>query len=75
LPADRVALYRALLARATGTDGQPLRLDRLEELAWTIMTQRRRRIVTDDEKVLGAGTLNALEREGIRHRSIDWRGT
>ena len=66
LPGDRVALYREMLARAIGPDGQPLALAGLEHLAWTMMTQRRRRIEPDDEKVLGVGTLNALEREGLR---------
>jgi|GEM_PF-852072 len=66
LPGDRVALYRAMLARANGPDGQPLRLEALEQLAWTMMMQRRRRIVLDDGKALGVGTLNALEREGLR---------
>jgi hypothetical protein len=66
LPGDRVALYRAMLARASGPDGQSLRLEGLEQLAWKMMIQRRRRIVTDDEKMLEAGTLNALEREGVR---------
>jgi hypothetical protein len=66
LPSDRVTLYRAMLARASGPDGQPLRLESLEQLAWTLVTQRRRRIVPEDEKVLGAGTLQALEREGLR---------
>jgi hypothetical protein len=65
LPGDRVALYRAMLARARGPDGQPLRLEGLKQLAWTMMIQRRRRIVPDDEKVLGVGTLHALEREGL----------
>jgi hypothetical protein len=31
-----------------------------------MMMQRRRRIVPDDEKALGADTLSALEREGLR---------
>jgi hypothetical protein len=66
LPGDRVALYRAMLARASGPDGQPLRIEGLEQLAWTMVTQRRRRIVADDEKVLGVGTLKALEVEGLR---------
>ena len=66
LPGDRVALYRAMLARASGPDGQPLHLEGLEQLAWTMVTQRRRRILPDDEKMLGVGTLNALEREGVR---------
>jgi hypothetical protein len=66
LPADRIALYRAMLARASGPDGQPLRLEGLKRLAWTMVTQRRRRIVPDDEKTLGAGILPALEREGLR---------
>jgi hypothetical protein len=66
LPSDRVALYRAMLARAKGPDGDPLHLERLKNLAWTMVTQRRRRIVPEDEKALGAGTLSALEREGLR---------
>ena len=66
LPGDRVALYRAMLARASGPDGQPLRLEGLEQLAWTMMIQRRRRILPDDENALGVGTLHALEREGLR---------
>jgi ligand-binding sensor domain-containing protein len=66
LPDDRVALYRAMLARARGPEGQPLSLERLKQLAWTMMIERRRRIVPDDEKVLGVGTLHALEREGLR---------
>ena len=66
LPHDRVMLYRAMLARASGLDGQPLRLEGLEQLAWTMVTQRRRRIVADDDKVLGLGTLQALGREGLR---------
>jgi hypothetical protein len=66
LPPDRISLYRAMLARASGPDGEPLRLDGLKQLAWTMVTQRRRRIVADDEKMLGIGTLKALEREGLR---------
>jgi hypothetical protein len=66
LPGDRVALYRAMLARASGPDGQPLRLEGLKQLAWTMVTQRRRRIVSDDEKTLEVGTLHELEREGLR---------
>jgi hypothetical protein len=66
LPGDRVALYRAMLARASGPDGQPLALEGLKQLAWTMMIQRRPRIVPDDEKALGVGTLSALEREGLR---------
>ncbi len=66
LPADRIELYRAMLARADGPDGQPLRLEGLKQLAWTMVTQRRRRIVPEDEKLLGGGTLKALEREGLR---------
>jgi hypothetical protein len=66
LPADRVTLYRAMLARASGPDGQPLRLEGLTQLAWTMVIQRRRRIVPEDEKMLGFGTLKALEEEGLR---------
>jgi hypothetical protein len=65
LPSDRVALYRAMLARAKGPDGDPLRLEGLKNLAWTMVTQRRRRIVPEDERALGVGTLSALEREGL----------
>jgi ligand-binding sensor domain-containing protein len=66
LPGDRVALYRAMLARVSGPDGQPLQLERLKQLAWTMIIQRRRRIVSDDEKMLGLGTLHELERGGLR---------
>jgi hypothetical protein len=66
LPADRVGLYHAMLARAIGLDGQPLGLEGLKQLAWTMVMQRRRRIALDDEKALGVGTLSALEREGLR---------
>jgi hypothetical protein len=66
LPANRVALYQAILARAADQDGQPLELARLKELAWTMVTQRRRRIVADDEKMLGGGVLISLAAEGVR---------
>jgi hypothetical protein len=55
-----------MLVRASGTDGQPLRLDGLKQLAWTMVTQRRREIVSEDEKLLGVGTLKALAKEGVR---------
>jgi hypothetical protein len=66
LPSDRVALYRAMLARAIGPDSQPLALEGLKQLAWTMIMQRRRRIVPDDEKVLSVGMISALGREGLR---------
>jgi ligand-binding sensor domain-containing protein len=66
LPADRIALYRAMLSRASDPDGQPLRLEGLKQLAWLMAVQRRRRILPDDEKVLGIGTLKVLQREGLR---------
>jgi ligand-binding sensor domain-containing protein len=66
LPTDRVALYRAMLDRARGPEGEPIRLDGLRQLAWAMVTQRRRRILPDDEKTLGVGTLKALEGEGLR---------
>jgi hypothetical protein len=66
LPIDRLTLYRAMLARAKGPDGEPLRLEGLKQLAWTMVTERRRRIVPDDEKMLGVGILQELEREGLR---------
>jgi hypothetical protein len=66
LPSDRIGLYLAILARAKGGDGQPLRLEGLKQVAWTMVTQRRREILPDDEKVLGSGTLKALLKEGLR---------
>jgi hypothetical protein len=66
LPDDRVKLYRTMLGRASGADGHPLRLDGLKQLAWTMVMQRQRRIMPGDEKTLGAGTLQALGREGLR---------
>ena len=66
LPADRVALYRAILVRASGPEGQPLRLEGLKQLAWTMVGQRRRRIIPSDENLLGAKTLEALAGEGVR---------
>ena len=66
LPADRVTLYRTMLARAIGPEGEPLRLEELKQLAWTMMTQRRRRITPNDVVLLPVGTLPALEKEGVR---------
>ena len=66
LPADRVGLYRAILARAIGQDGHSLDVSNLKQLAWTMVTQRRRRIVADDQKMLGAGVLALLAAEGVR---------
>jgi hypothetical protein len=66
LPADRVTLYRTMLARAIGPEGEPLRLEELKQLAWTMVTQRRRRITPNDVVLLPVGTLQALEKEGVR---------
>ena len=66
LPGDRIALYRTMLARAKGPDGEALRLEGLKELAWTMVTQRRREITAQDGVVLGVGTLPALAKEGVR---------
>jgi hypothetical protein len=66
LPGDRIGLYRAMLARAKGVDGQSLRLEGLKQVAWTMVTQRRREILPVDETVLGPGTLIALLKEGLR---------
>jgi len=66
LPSNRVALYRAMLARVQDSQGRTLRLEGLKQVAWTMVTQRRRDITPDDEKVLGADVLYALGREGIR---------
>ena len=43
-----------------------MRLEGLKQLAWTMVTQRRREISSDDVKLLGAGNLRALTKEGIR---------
>jgi hypothetical protein len=43
-----------------------MRLEGLKQLAWTMVTQRRREILSDDEKLLGDGNLRALAKEGIR---------
>ena len=66
LPPDRVALYRAMLAHVQDTQGRVLRLEGLKQLAWTMVTQRRREITPDDETLLGADVLLALDREGVR---------
>jgi hypothetical protein len=66
LPRDRVALYRAMLARVQDSQGRTLRLEGLKHLAWTMVTQRRREIMPDDEKLLSADVLSALDREGLR---------
>jgi hypothetical protein len=66
LPANRIALYRAMLARATGAGGEPLHLEGLKQLAWKMANERRREIRSEDEKLLGAGTLKALAKEGLR---------
>jgi ligand-binding sensor domain-containing protein len=66
LPRERVGLYRAMLERADKLNGDSLHLAGLKQLAWNMMTSRRRRILQDDEKALGVGTLPALERGGIR---------
>ena len=66
LPGNRIALYRAMLTRAKQADGETLRLGRLKQLAWTMVTQRRREITADDEKSLDADTLQGLAKEGVR---------
>ena len=65
LPASRTALYRAMLARTIDAAGQPLRPEGLKQVAWAMVTQRRREITAEDEKVLGAGTLAALARQDV----------
>ncbi len=65
LPRDRTALYRAMLARAVEAAGRPLRAEGLKQVAWAMMTQRRREIMAEDEKVLGVGALAALVRQDV----------
>ena len=38
----------------------------LKQLAWTMMIQRRRRVVADDQKMLGASVLASLAPEKVR---------
>jgi hypothetical protein len=52
LPADRTSLYRVILARARENSGQPLRLEKLKQLAWRMVTDRRRDIRSDDQQLL-----------------------
>jgi len=66
LPKDRVGLYRAILARARSREGDPLRLDGLMRVAWTMVIGGRRDISADDDKALGAGVLAALAQDGVR---------
>ncbi len=66
LPGNRKALYRMMLARAEGPDGRALPLEGLKQLAWTMVTQRRRRITQNDAHLLSAASLRALAREGLR---------
>lgn len=74
LPADRIALYRAMLAHAADLASEPLRLDGLKRLAWNLLAvHRRREILPEDASVLGTGTLRDLAREGVR--IVRQRGT
>jgi hypothetical protein len=66
LPGDRIVLYRTMLARVQDTQGRMLRLERLEQIAWTMVMQRRREITSEDEKLLGETVLAALDCEGVR---------
>jgi ligand-binding sensor domain-containing protein len=66
LPANRIALYRTMLARARDSAGQPLRLEELKQVAWKMVTERRRDIRTDDQKLLPPGGMDALSKEGVR---------
>ncbi len=66
LPRDRTALYRAMLARAVEAAGRPLRAEGLKQVArGGVMTQRRREIMAEDEKVLGVGALAALVHQDV----------
>jgi hypothetical protein len=72
LPANRTALYRTMLARASGVDGQPIQLESLRQLAWTMLKERRRKFTAADITSLGAGNLNALMHDKVRIvRSVD----
>ena len=66
LPTDRIGLYRAILGRARGRDGNALSLDGLTRAAWTMMTKGRRELSAEDQVALGAGVLDALMQEDIR---------
>ncbi len=66
LPADRMGLYRAALARATDAAGEPLRLESLKQVAWAMMVARRRELSDEDRRVLTDPVIRALSREGVR---------
>jgi hypothetical protein len=66
LPADRIALYRAMLARAAEVAGEPMRMEGLKALAWAMVNDRRREIAEADAARLGEVALRALTREGVR---------
>ena len=67
LPTNRVALYRAMLAHAANFANEPLHLEGLKRLAWSMLVERHRReILPEDGTVLGTGTLQALAKDGVR---------
>jgi hypothetical protein len=43
LPNDRVELYRAILNQVSNNDKYSANVDKLKQLAWLMVTQRRRR--------------------------------
>jgi hypothetical protein len=66
IPADRIALYRAMLALAKDAAGAPMRLEALKMLAWTMLIERRREITTADGTKLGDAVVKGLTWEGVR---------
>ncbi|WP_270936721.1 NACHT domain-containing protein [Falsiroseomonas oryzae] len=66
LPNSRIALYRAILDRAANVHGSSINFDELKRLAWALLLKGRHKVNLDDQRILGAETVSALSREGVR---------
>lgn len=66
LPKDRIGLYHAVLGRATASDGSPLDLDRLKEVAWSMVLSKSREITPKERLAIGEEILEKLEAPGVR---------
>ena len=60
LPDNRIGLYRTVLKQAQAEDGSPLALEPLKELAWSMLTEKRRELHEADMKQLGQAAVTAL---------------
>jgi len=63
LPDDRIGLYRAVLVQAQAEDGSALILEPLKELAWAMLTEKRRELCEADVTRLGQAAVTALTRK------------